>query len=263
MPAQANGEIAIAAEAVRKTYRFGLFNPKSVEALRGIDLAVPSGKIFGLLGPNGAGKTTLINIFAGQLEPDSGRIYVLGRELSGFGCKALRGIKTSMNMCSGAPNFPWSFTVFEVLNFYGMLYGMSGRERKKKINEYIGIFGLGTFRESPFDSLSSGTKQKVALAKALLNEPRILFLDEPTIGLDPDIAIRIRTFITEINRSWKNTVILSTHYMREAEELCERIAFIRDGRIVAQGTSEELKRLTSSSDLEEVFLELSRSDFQE
>jgi ABC-2 type transport system ATP-binding protein len=248
---------SLVAEDVSKTYRGGFFGRDRIPALKGVTLRVPRGKIFGLLGPNGAGKTTLINVFAGQLQADSGRVCVLGNDFSSFRLPQFQALKARMNMCSGAPNFPWSFTVFEILNFYAMLYGMPGRRRREKIDEYITLFDLGKYTGQQFDSLSTGTKQKVALAKSLLNEPEILFLDEPTIGLDPDIAIKIREVIRVINAKWRNTIMLSTHYMREADELCDRIAFIRGGSIVAEGTSAELKQKTGAGDLEGVFLELS------
>lgn len=248
---------ALIADRVQKTYRQGLWGRESVSALNEVSLKIPRGGIFGLLGPNGAGKTTLINIFAGQLHADSGEICVLGNKFSSFKPRQFRELKSRMNMCSGAPNFPWSFTVYEVLNFYAMLYGMRNSLRKTEITRYIELFGLAPYVNRMFDSLSTGTKQKVALAKALLNKPEILFLDEPTIGLDPDIAIRIRQLIREINKKWNNTIILSTHYMQEADELCGQIAFIKGGLIIARGTSAELKQLTKCANLEEVFLELS------
>jgi ABC-2 type transport system ATP-binding protein len=254
---QSTLEYALEAESVTKIYSQGIVRKKFFTALSGVSLQIPRGKIFGLLGPNGAGKTTLINVFAGQLEIESGRIRILGEDIARMHSKALRQLKTQINMCSGAPNFPWSFTVKEILSFYTMLYGMRSRQRKKKIDELISLLELGNYQNSIFDTLSSGTKQKVALAKALLNEPEILFLDEPTIGLDPDMAIKMRKLIIEINNQWNNTIVLTTHYMREAEELCGKIAFIKSGRIIAVGTSRELKDLTKTHNLEEVFLELS------
>ncbi|MDD5730955.1 MAG: ABC transporter ATP-binding protein [Candidatus Omnitrophica bacterium] len=250
-------EYALAAESVTKIYTHGLWKKRSITALDRVSLNIPKGKIFGLLGPNGAGKTTLVNVFTGLLEVESGEIFILGRKKSLLKPKEIREIKTHMNMCSGAPNFPWSFTLKEVLVFYSMLYAMRARLRGKKIKELLEMFELGKYRDMPYDSLSSGTKQKVAIAKALLNDPDILFLDEPTIGLDPDIAIKIRKIIRDINSRNRNTIVLTTHYMKEAEELCEEIAFIKNGRVVACGSSRELEIMTKSHDLEEVFLELS------
>lgn len=248
---------ALIADKVTKTYHSGFLGRKRTTALDDVSLRIPRGSIFGLLGPNGAGKTTLINVFAGQLQADKGDLCVLGNNFSSFRLRQFQALKSRMNMCSGTPNFPWSFTLSEILNFYAMLYGMPARRRKERISAYIDAFGLAQYADRQFDTLSTGTKQKVALAKSLLNEPEILFLDEPTLGLDPDIAIRIRQLIKDIHHRWDNTIVLSTHYMKEAEELCDRIAFIRDGHIVAEGTAAELKHMTKSRDLEEVFLELS------
>ena len=159
-------------------------------------------------------------------------------------------------MCSGNPNFPWSLTVYEVLKFYSMLYGCGPFACSNIIEENIKLFELEKYRNTRYDRLSMGTKQRLALAKSLLNEPEILFLDEPTIGLDPDIARKIRLRIAEINKKKKITIVLTTHYMKEAEQLCGRIAFIRDGRIKAIGTKKQLEKLTNKKNLEEVFLNL-------
>lgn len=244
---------AIVAESVYKTYRSGLFKRKLTQALLDVDLAVKEGEIFGLLGPNGAGKTTLLNIFSCQLLPDRGRVWILGEEITR---RATIQLKSRLNMCSGNPNFPWSLTVEENLKFYALLYGIRGDVCGKIVHRYLEIFDLEKFCKTRYDELSSGNKQKLALAKALINNPKIVFLDEPTIGLDPDIARKIRRTIVEIHEENRMTIILSTHYMREAEELCERIAFIKEGKLKAIGTKEELMDMTKSGDLEEVFLEL-------
>ena len=256
MPDLKEKNYALTAESVSKIYSHGIIRKSFVPALRDISLKIPQGGIFGLLGPNGAGKTTLVNVFNGLLKADQGEIYILGQKLSALKPKELRELKTRMNMCSGAPNFPWSFTVKEILVFYGMLYGIHAKLRNKRVFACIELLELEKYRDTMYDSLSSGTKQRVALAKSLLNEPDILFLDEPTLGLDPDMAIKIRTLIASINKQRNNTIVLTTHYMKEAEALCGKIAFIKGGRIVAEGTSAELEKMTKSHDLEEVFLEL-------
>jgi ABC-2 type transport system ATP-binding protein len=165
-------------------------------------------------------------------------------------------IKMRMNMCSGNSNFPWSLNVEEALKFYGMLYGYEGRDLDKRIEENIEVFELEQYRKVQYDELSTGNQQKLAMAKAMLNNPEILLLDEPTAGLDPDIANKTRNLIKRIRKERKITVILTTHYMPEAEELCERIAFIKAGKIVALGTKKELKKLTKTKDLEAMFIEL-------
>lgn len=246
-------DYTIIAKAIYKTYRSGFWSRKYTPALRGVDLAVKEGEIFGLLGPNGAGKTTLLNIFSCQLLPDRGDVWVLGNEITK---SSVTNLKSRLNMCSGNPNFPWSLTVRENLKFYSLLYGLCGRECRKMVDNCLDMFGLEKFRNTRYDELSSGNKQKLALAKSLINNPELLFLDEPTIGLDPDMAKKIRELIVTIHREKKITIILTTHYMKEAEELCGRIAFIKEGQIKALGTKEQIFTMTKSENLEDAFLEL-------
>ncbi len=208
------------------------------EALRGASLEVPRGAIFGLLGPNGAGKTTLLSILATLLIPDSGSATVLGHDV----VREPFAIRRRLNMASGNASFVWSLRPGEILAFYGQLYGLTGRDLRRRVDELIERFELGSHRKTQYNELSTGLKQRVALAKSLLNDPEVLFLDEPTLGLDPDVSGRIRTQIADLRRDHGTTIILTTHYMREAEELCDTIAFIKAGRILAQGTADELKR---------------------
>ncbi len=250
MPKQ---EVIIEARGVCKTYRSGFLGARRTEALKSVGLSIYRGELFGVLGPNGAGKTTFLNILIGLLDADCGSVSVMGRDTT-------RGmpneIKSRMNMCSGYPNFPWSLNVREMLKFYGMLYGYAGRGLKNRADKNIEVFGLEKMRKVQYDELSTGNKQKLAMAKAMLNDPEILLLDEPTSGLDPDIARKTRDLIKKIHRDKKITIILTTHIMPEAEELCGRIAFIRDGVIKALGTKKELKKLTKTKDLEAMFIEL-------
>lgn len=249
-------QYSIIAESVTKTYREGLLRKKYTHALTGVSLKIRQGEIFGLLGPNGAGKTTLLSIFAHQLTPDSGEVTIFGKKLNGLGRRELAALKARINMCSGNPNFPWSLTVKELLNFYSMLHGMPKNKRGARIRECMHLVELDDFQDTRYDRLSTGTKQKLALAKSLLNEPELLLLDEPTVGLAPDTARKIRRLIFDIHSRTGNTVILTTHHMQEAEQLCDRVAFIMDGTIKASGSSDDLKSLTRSANLEEAFLEL-------
>jgi ABC-2 type transport system ATP-binding protein len=249
-------EFAVIADGVYKSYSSGLFVRKVTSALENVSLKIGKGEIFGLLGPNGAGKTTLLNIFSTQLVPDRGEVVLLGEKLHMMRGRKMILIRSRLNMCSGNPNFPWSLTVREILTFYAMLYGLGRKKRCEMISKYVHILDLEKYCDTTFDRLSTGTKQKLALAKSLLNEPEILFLDEPTLGLDPDVARKIRQLISDIHRERGISIILTTHYMKEAEELCGRIAFIKNGKIKAIGTSAELQMLTRSADLEEAFIEL-------
>src|SRR5262245_38601313 len=221
-----------------KTFGSGWFRRRRTEALRGASLQVPRGAIFGLLGPNGAGKTTLLSILATLLLPDGGSAKVLGHDV----VSDALAIRRRLNMASGNASFVWSLRPAEVLNFYGRLYGLRGTMLKRRVDELIERCELGPHRKTEYNELSTGLKQRLAFAKALLNEPEVLFLDEPTLGLDPDVSVRIRAQIAELRKERGTTIILTTHYMREAEELCDTIAFIKAGRILAQGTADELKR---------------------
>ncbi len=247
-------DFSVITDNVSKTYSSGLFNKKKTHALRGVSLKIKKGELFGLLGPNGAGKTTLLNIFSCQLTPDSGKVYVLAEEISVNSDNTK--LKSRLNMCSGNPNFPWSLTVAENLKFYSLLYGLCSNECSQMVDKCIEMFGLTKYRNTQYDELSTGNKQRLALAKSLINNPEILFLDEPTIGLDPDIARKIRFTIKQIHEERKVTIILTTHYMKEAEDLCERIAFIHEGQIKALGTKDEIINLTKGANLEEAFIEL-------
>ena len=230
--------LAVEARDLVKTFQSGWFHRRRTEALRGASLEVPRGAIFGLLGPNGAGKTTLLSILATLLLPDSGSARILGHDV----VRDALAIRQRLNMVSGNASFVWSLRPAEVLSFYGRLYGLSGRALRRRVDELIERSELGPYRKTEYNELSTGLKQRLAFAKALLNEPDVLFLDEPTLGLDPDVSIRIRGQIAELRRDKGTTIILTTHYMREAEELCDTIAFIKSGRILAQGTADELKR---------------------
>lgn len=217
-------------------------------------MGVPKGEIFGVLGPNGAGKTTLLNCISTLLVPDEGDIRIFGASILHAGGR----IRERMNLCSGNANFAWSLTIRENLRFYAMLYGLRGPVRENKINQLLETFSLGPFADRRFDEVSTGTKQRLALAKAMINDPELLLLDEPTVGLDPDIALRVRRHIAEYHRRTGCTILLTTHYMPEAEMLCERVAFVRDGKVLALGTPVELQQKLNAKDMEGVFLELAR-----
>jgi len=227
--------MAVDAKDISKSFR-SMFKKKDV--LRNINLSIDGDEIFGILGPNGAGKTTLIAIFSTLIYPDSGRLKIMG--LDAF--KETDEIRKLINISSGNPNFPWSLTVRENLRHSAMLYGLHGLDLKRTVNEAMALFELEAHEDSKFENLSTGLKQRVSLAKSMLNSPRLLFLDEPTSGLDPEMSIKTRAMIKRIHEEQGVTVVLTTHYMQEAEELCDRIAFLRDGCVIALGTSQELKQ---------------------
>ena len=230
--------LAIDARGVTKTFHSGWLRRRETHALRGVSLAVPRGAIWGLLGPNGAGKTTLLSILATLLTPDGGSVTVLGHDV----LRDAAALRRRLNMASGRPSFLWSLRVDEIIAFYGRLYGLYGAALRRRVDELVALCELVPFRRVQYSELSTGLKQRVALAKSLVNDPELLFLDEPTLGLDPDISGRVRQHIARLRREQGITIVLTTHYMREAEELCDESAFIKAGRIPARGTPGELKR---------------------
>jgi ABC-2 type transport system ATP-binding protein len=237
---------AISAEGIYKTFRSGWRGRKrQKEALKGVSLRIEGGEVFGILGPNGAGKTTLLSILSTLLLPDRGEVSILGMN----GLKEGQRIRERVNISSGNANFLWSLTVKENLHFYGMLYGLVGKGREEKVETLIDLFNLGDYRHVPFDQLSTGMKQRLSLAKSMINDPAILFLDEPTAGLDPSVSIRIREMVLSIQKEKGMTVLLTTHNMKEAEFLCGRIGFLKEGQILATGTAGELKRMVRIGDL--------------
>ena len=216
------------------------FMEKSVTALRGVSLDIETGEIFGILGPNGAGKTTLISVLSTILIPTKGDVRILGMDAF----KNTKKVRELINISSGV-RLPWGMKVYECLRFYALCYGITDRSIIEKL---IADFELEEYRNTRFADLSAGNKQKLNLARAFLNSPEVVFLDEPTANLDPDIARKIREMILQIIDRNDTTVILTTHNMREAEMLCERIAFIRDGKIIAEGTAEELKKFIKANE---------------
>ena len=237
--------LAVSVRDLWKSFRSGQFWGSRNEVLRGIDLDIEEGRTFGILGPNGAGKTTFLSILSTLLLPDRGQVQVLGMDVLKQGSRVRRRI----NISSGNANFLWSLTVRENLTFYAMLYGLGGKDRKKRVNEVIALFELGNCEGTSFDKLSTGMKQRLALAKSMINSPEVLFLDEPTVGLDPQVSVKIRDQIREIQRERGITIVLTTHNMAEAEYFCDRIAFLKEGGILTVGTAHELKRSVRLGDV--------------
>ncbi len=243
--------LAIDAREVAKTFRSGWLRPRVTEALRGVTLEVPRGAIVGLLGPNGAGKTTFLSILTTLLIPDRGTVRVLGMDV----VRDSLALRRRLNMASGRPSFLWSLRVAEIVAFYGRLYGLAGAALRARVDALIEQYELTEYRRVPYSELSTGLKQRVALAKSLVNDPELLFLDEPTLGLDPDVSVRVRAHIAALRRERGMTIVLTTHYMREAEELCDEVAFIKAGRILDAGTPDELKRRIGLGDVIALCLE--------
>src|SRR4051812_19936002 len=228
---------AISVSDLRRVYEV---KPKPVVALAGVDLEVAPGEFFGLLGPNGAGKTTLIKIMTTLLLPTSGKARIFGFDVQTETAR----IRRIMNMVAGGEQSGYGIlTVREQLWMFTQFYGLEAREGWRRVDELIEAVGMEEQRLQRVSTLSTGQRQKMNMARGLLNDPWILFLDEPTLGLDVAAARNIRDLVL----AWKGavagrTVLLTTHYMAEADELCERIAIVDHGRILAIGTPDELKR---------------------
>jgi ABC-2 type transport system ATP-binding protein len=214
--------------------------PRPITALAGIDLRVEPGELFGLLGPNGAGKTTLIKILTTLLLPTAGEARVFGFDIE----RDTVRIRRIMNMVSGGETSGYGLLhVREQLWMFSQFYGLPARDGWRRVDELVDAVGLKEQRDQKVGQLSTGQRQMLNLARGLLNDPWILFLDEPTLGLDVSAARSARDLI----REWQaavpgRTILLTTHYMAEAEELCQRIAIVDHGRILAVGTPDELKR---------------------
>lgn len=228
---------AISVRGVRRVYDI---KPNPVVALALIDLEVAPGEFFGLLGPNGAGKTTLIKILTTLLLPTAGEASIFGFDVA----NDTQRIRRIMNMVAGGEQSGYGIlTVREQLWMFSQFYGLGGKEGWRRVDELVDAVGMTEQRLQRVSTLSTGQRQKMNMARGLLNDPWILFLDEPTLGLDVAAARGIRQLVLD----WKaavpgRTVLITTHYMAEADELCERIAIVDHGRILAIGTPEELKR---------------------
>ncbi|MDE1924909.1 MAG: ABC transporter ATP-binding protein [Patescibacteria group bacterium] len=220
-----------------------------------IDLTVAAGEFYGFLGPNGAGKTTTIRMLTGIIEPDEGDVSVGGYPSNDKG-----SIASVIGVVPEGRGFYEWMTAVEYLEFFADLYGMNPDEKKKRIDSLLEKVGLDARRNSRVGTYSRGMKQRLALARALVHQPKILFLDEPTLGLDPQGQEDIQRLLKDLNKEGI-TVFLSSHLLNEVSNLCSRIVILHGGRIVANGTLEQLRAKTSlqSGSLTDIFLHLTRT----
>lgn len=223
-----------------------------VRAVDGISFTVARGATCALLGGNGAGKTTTIAMLLGLLLPTGGQIDILGEAMP----RCRQRVLPRMNFSSPYVDLPQRLTVMENLTVYARLYGV--RRVAGRLASLGRDLDIAAFFQRPYGSLSAGQKTRVALAKALLNEPEILLLDEPTASLDPDTADRMRGILTEYQRRSGATLLLASHNMSEVERLCDQVIMLRAGQIVATGAPRELIHRYGRKDMEEVFLDIAR-----
>src|SRR5919108_4830425 len=225
--------LAIRTEDLRKTYKS---SRGDVPAVRGIDLNVRSGEFFGLLGPNGAGKSTTIGMLTTLILPTGGRAWVAGMDVVAdpVGVKRRIGVVTQNN------TLDMQLTVAENLEFRSRFFGLRPREANRRAAQLIEAFGLGDRRKSIATDLSGGQARRLLIARALVHRPEVLFLDEPTAGLDPQTRVNLWDILRVLHDQGQ-TILLTTHYMEEAEALCEQIAVIDHGEVLASGTVDELK----------------------
>ena len=226
---------------LRRTYETttGTFRRRKVEidAVRGVSFALQEGELFGLLGPNGAGKTTTIKMLITLLIPTSGTACVLGRDV----VKDARWVRERIGYVFGGDRGLYErLSALDNLRYFAELYGVSGRRQRERIGEVLELVGLTGREKERVEGYSRGMRQRLHIARGILHDPEVLFLDEPTIGVDPVGARELRATISELVRAGK-TLLLTTHYMFEADTLCDRIAVIAKGSIVGQGTPTELK----------------------
>ncbi len=221
-----------------------------VEAVRGVSFNVEEGEVFGLLGPNGAGKTTTVEILEGLRDPDRGRVSVCGLDPQ----RDSAALKHEIGAALQSTSLPDKLRVMEALRLFASFY-----KRGREPEELLQRFGLEEKRNTFYNQLSGGQKQRLALAMALVNDPKVVFLDEPTAGLDPQVRREIYDIIEELRRE-KKTILMTTHYIEEAERLCDRVAIVDHGNVIALGSPKELKQRSADKTRLEVRLARPESD---
>ena len=220
----------------------------SVVALNGVSFSIPEGELFGLLGPNGAGKTTLIRILTTLLRPTAGKASVMGLDV----VKSKGEVRKKIGVVPQAMTSDLDLTGFENMDIYARFYNMPGRERRERIDYLLEKMGLRERQKDLVATYSGGMRRRLEIAKGLVHRPTILILDEPTIGLDPQSRHVVWELLTDLRKEDRLTILLTTHYMEEAEFLCERIAIIDYGKIVAIDTLDGLKKVIPTKDIVEV-----------
>jgi len=214
-----------------------------ITAVDSLDLEIEEGEIFGLLGPNGAGKTTTISMLCTMLKPTSGSATVNGFDIN----KQQDEVRNSIGIVFQDPSLDDELTAYENLDFHGMIYGIPKDTREQRIEEVLELVNLSEKANLQVKKFSGGMKRRLEIARGLIHHPKVLFLDEPTLGLDPQTRNNIWEHVKKLNESEKITIVLTTHYMEEADSLCDRVAVIDHGKIIALGTPEKLKQSLGGS----------------
>ena len=239
---------ALCVKAAEKTYGDG------TSALRGLSLRIPSGCFFGLLGPNGSGKSTLIGMVSGLVRAPADRLFVFGHDVVSDAQRA----RLLLGVALQDVHLDRFLSVRDVLVYHGRYFGMDRLEAGRRADELLDVFDLTAKTQSTPNRLSGGMRRRLLIARALVHRPRLLILDEPTAGVDLELRHELWSYLRRLHRDEHVTVLLTTHYLEEAQELCERVAFIRDGRILAEGTSTELIARYGGADLQDAYIEAMR-----
>ena len=257
----AEGLVKVFRKKGRRKYVIGpkIEPDELIYAVNGVDLAVKKGEFFGLLGPNGAGKTTLVKCLSTLLLPNKGTAVINGHEIieDPIAAREAIGITTG-----GERTLYWKLSGRDNLRYFAALYGLPSKEAEKRIDYLLEIMGLTDKQYERIEKYSTGMRQKISICRALIHNPPVLLLDEPTLGLDPSFSRFIRSFIKkDLNEKQGKTILLTTHYMDEADQLCDRIAIMNDGKIVAVDTPENLKKSIPHDEVLEVKC-LGSADFE-
>jgi ABC-2 type transport system ATP-binding protein len=240
---------ALLVDSLHKTYADG------TEALRGLDLRVPAGSFFGLLGPNGSGKTTLIGMTAGLVRAPAGRISIFDHDAVADAGRA----RLALGLAPQEVHLDRFLTTREVLTYHGRYFGLARREAGDRADELLETFDLRAKAGTKPHRLSGGMRRRLLIARAVVHRPRLLILDEPTAGVDLELRHELWRYLRRLHGEEATTVLLTTHYLEEAEALCERVAFIRAGRIAVEGTPAELVRRSGGARLEDAYVEAMRA----
>lgn len=248
--------------SIKRSRFIGKKTTTLIKALNEVDFEIQEGELFGLLGPNGAGKTTTVKILCTLLEPTDGYALVKGYDV----VKNAGQVRKIVNMVAGGERMLYyRLTGRENLRYFAELYDVPKKEVNSRINTLLELVGLDERADDEVEKYSKGMRQRLQVCRGLINDPQVLFLDEPTLGLDVNIAKDIRKFIREkIIKEQGKTVLLTTHYMYEAEEMCDRVGFLSKGKLVAVGSAEELKRkIPSGFSIEVLVTRLSQETFED